>query len=189
MKRLLLALALAGVTGNAVAAEAIGRLFFTPAERAQLDNARVQKQRPATKTEEPTEQAPPQTLTYSGMVRRSDGRAVLWLNDRPVDAKEAMSSLSVSGVVRSDGAVVVRVPQSGKTVDLKVGQSVELGSGAVAERGARGVTPSAPTAKPAPEPERAPADADRKDGAAPGAPPPPAPGPAAQASEPPRPPR
>lgn len=157
--------------GSAAAAESLGKLFFTPAERALLDQARAQKQRPTVKIDEPTEPRVEQTsqvLTYSGMVRRSDGKSTLWINNRPVDEKEALSGLALSGRVRSDGAVTVRVPQTGRTVDLKVGQSVELNSGTVAE-GPRIATPvpvPAPKSTAAPD-SPVPATGERDAGAAP----------------------
>ena len=109
MKRTIALLLGLTIAGAAPAAETFGRFFFTPAERAQLDLARAQNRAPQPKPAEPAETAPaPQVLTYSGMVRRSDGKSVLWLNNRPVDEKEALSSLAVTGRVRSDGAVTVR---------------------------------------------------------------------------------
>src|SRR5712671_6088173 len=45
MRRLLMLCALVAVNA-ASTAQPLGRLFFTPAERAQLDQARSQKQRP-----------------------------------------------------------------------------------------------------------------------------------------------
>ena len=141
---------------HAMSAEALGRLFFTPAERQQLDQARLRKQTPVQAAEASPAPEPPQVLTYSGIVRRSDGKSVLWLNNQPVDEKEALSSHSVSGRIRNDGSVTVRVPQSGRTVDLKVGQSVELPSGNVAEAGPR-TAPKAPIADaPRKEPEKDP---------------------------------
>jgi len=147
----LLLLALAAMP--ATAAQQLGRLFFTPAERAQLDQARAQKQKPQPKAEEPAAPPAPQVVTYSGLVRRSDGKAVLWLNNRPVDEKEALSSLPVQGRVRKDGSVVVRVPQTGRTIDLKVGQTIELTSGAVAE--GKPEAPASAPPKAQAEPERA----------------------------------
>jgi hypothetical protein len=149
MKALVFLLLLAAAP-PAMSAEALGRLFFTPTERQQLDQARLRKPGPAQAAEAPPAPEPPQVLKYSGIVRRSDGKSVLWLNNRPVDEKEALSSHSVSGRIRNDGSVTVRVPQSGRTVDLKVGQSVELPSGNVAESGPR-TAPQAPAAEPAPK--------------------------------------
>lgn len=113
----------------------LGRLFYTPTERAQLDLARMQK-KPATQAAaaEPVEPPPvPQVVTYGGLVRRSDGRQMLWINNRLVDEKEALAGLSLKGKVRPDGAVTLQIPQSNATVDVKVGQSVEVYSGKVAE--------------------------------------------------------
>jgi hypothetical protein len=134
MKRAFVCLACLAFATGASAAE-IGRLFFTPAERAQLDVARTQKKTaaaaaaPAVEEETP----PPQVVTYGGLVRRSDGKSMLWLNDRLLDEKEALTGPALQGKVRPDGAVSLRTPQSGSSVEIKVGQSVELLSGKVAE--------------------------------------------------------
>lgn len=144
MKRVALSLALIAAASSPMAAEPFGKFFFTPAERAALDQARMQKQRPQTKAEAeaPAVPAAPQMLTYGGVVRRSDGRAVLWLNNRPVDEKEALSSYSVEGRVRPDGAVTVQIPGTRRSVELKAGQTVELGTGTVAEHQYRSAAPA-----------------------------------------------
>lgn len=154
MRRALLLIALAAFADPASAAQPLGRLFFTPAERAQLDVARTQKQRPpqvgsaetaATPAAPPAPPAP-QIITYSGIVRRNDGSAVLWLNNRPVDAKDALSGLAVKGRVRPDGTVTMQGPQPGTNIELKVGQRAELQTGRVGE---------ARPAPPPPKPEAA----------------------------------
>lgn len=127
----------------------LGRLFYTPSERAQLDLARMQKKPPTqAAAAEPVEQPPaPQVFTYGGLVRRSDGRQMLWINNRLVDEKEALAGMSLKGKVRPDGAVTLQVPNSSATVEVKVGQSVEVYSGKVAE-----------TRKPPPETSKPPAE-------------------------------
>ena len=133
------AIALVLAAGVADAAQPIGGLFFTPAERAQLDSARTAKRvaEPAAgaAASKPAEPPQPETqvITYSGIVRRSDGKSILWLNSRAVDEKEALSGLAVSGRVRPDGAVTLHVPNTGETIDLKVGQRAELQTGRVSE--------------------------------------------------------
>src|SRR5687767_14949009 len=91
----------------------LGRLFYTPAERAQLDIARMQRKptpAPASSSAEPAvPESAPQVVTYRGIVRRSDGRATLWINNRAVDEKEALSGLNLKGSVRPDGAVSLQV--------------------------------------------------------------------------------
>lgn len=123
-------------TRPAKSTQPLGRLFFTPDERAQLDVARTQKkptQLASTEEAPPAAPPPPQIVTYGGIVRRSDGRAMLWINNQLVDEKDALSALNVKGRVRADGAVTIQVPQSTATIDVKVGQSVEVHSGKVAE--------------------------------------------------------
>ena len=145
--------------------QAIGRLFFTPAERAQLDVARVQKKSAQVASAEPAPAAPPppQTVTYGGIVRRSDGKAMLWINNRLVEEKDALSALSLKGKVRPDGGVTLQVPDTGATIDMKVGQSVEVQSGRVAEtrRPDPDAKPPAADAKP-PGGDTKPAAADVK---------------------------
>ena len=170
MRRVLLALAGAALSAGAYAAQPqapespagapqaaataaraappLGRLFFSPGERAQLDIARLQKKPTTTAVPQAVEAAPaPQIVTYGGIVRRSDGRRMLWLNNRLVDEREALAGLSLKGKVKPDGAVTLQ-SESGASVEVKVGQTVELYSGKVAE-----------TRKPAPETVKPPADA------------------------------
>ena len=118
-----------------VSAAELGRLFFTPGERAQLDVARTQKEAPPQPAvAQPVEATPlPAIVNYGGIIRRSDGKSLLWINDRVAEEKEALGALSLKGVVRPDGAVTLQVPQTGGMIEVKVGQSVDLQSGHVAE--------------------------------------------------------
>jgi hypothetical protein len=155
----LLALALTQATS---AAQPMGRLFYTPAERAQLDAMRTQKPPPKqAAAAAPQEQPRPtsRTITYSGIVRRNDGKSTLWLNNKPVDEKDALSGLAVSGRVRPDGAVTFQNPETGARIDLKVGQRAELHTGRVGE--ARRDNPEAARKDEAPkaDPTRPAADA------------------------------
>ena len=135
--RLVLAGIVIALAAPAGAADApLGRLFFTPSQRASLDIARSQRTRATVATERIEEQVIepiPQTITYGGMVRRSDGRTTVWLNDRPVDERNAADAPTIIRRVRPDGAVTLEIPQSNRSIDLKVGQSVEVLSGSIGE--------------------------------------------------------
>lgn len=136
MRRLALACLIFLTAAPAAAADAsLGRLFFTPSQRASLDIARSQRTRATVATEQTQEQVllqpVPHTITYGGMVRRSDGRTTVWLNDRPVDDQKPGDGSAIIRRVRPDGAVTIEVPESSRRVDLKVGQSVEVLSGSV----------------------------------------------------------
>jgi len=135
------------------ATEPVGRLFFTPAQRASLDVARTQRARTSLASEQSEEAAPtPQTITYGGMVRRSDGKSTMWVNNRAIPDNEAATG-AIVGRVRADGGITLSLPQSGRSVDLKPGQSIELLSGVVEEGYSR--KPVASEAKPAAKPVEA----------------------------------
>lgn len=138
----------------APAQERLGRLFFTPAQRASLDVARSQRARTALATENTDQEAAPvpQTITYSGVLRRSDGKTTVWINNQPVHDRESAGAAAIVGRVRPDGSVTLQVPQSGRSVILKPGQSVELLSGAVEEGYSRRLEAPRPESKPAAKP-------------------------------------
>jgi hypothetical protein len=148
------ALAAALTSVPAPAQERLGRLFFTPAQRASLDVARSQRARAALSTEKPEQEAAPvpQTITYSGVLRRSDGKTTVWINNQPVNDRESAGAAAIVGRVRPDGSVTLQVPQSGRSVILKPGQSVELLSGAVEEGYSRKLEASRSEPKPAAKP-------------------------------------
>jgi len=131
MRRLaLLLLALYGAT--AVGAE-LGRLFFTPAQRATLDNARKQNVRTEIGNDNPdaASSALPQNIIVNGLVRRSDGKNTVWVNNRPITERQSSGVDVVTD--RNANRVKLTVPDSGHSVDLKVGQTLDLDSGAVEE--------------------------------------------------------
>ena len=148
------ALAAAAISVPAPAQERLGRLFFTPAQRASLDVARSQRARTALSTEKTEQEAAPvpQTITYSGVLRRSDGKTTVWINNQPVHDRQSAGAAAIVGRVRPDGSVTLQVPQSGRSVSLKPGQSVELLSGAVEEGYSRKLEAPRPEPKPAAKP-------------------------------------
>jgi hypothetical protein len=151
MRGFALTFALLLIADPVAAAEPLGRLFFTPAQRSSLDVARSQNTRVTVDTESTNEQAAPapEVLTYGGMVRRSDGKTTVWINNRALHEKETVGGTSIINRPRPDGSIRLQIPQSNRSVDLKVGQSVELLSGTIEENYAR----RAIAPKPEPKPE------------------------------------
>ena len=135
--RIILASLFAAVITPATAADQVlGRLFFTPSQRASLDVARSQRTRVTVATEQTQEvlQPVPQTITYDGMVRRSDGQSTVWINNHPVHGRNAPDAgPTVVRRVGPDGSVTLEVPRSNRQFDLKVGQSVEVLSGSIGD--------------------------------------------------------
>src|SRR5262245_4719478 len=117
---------------SAAASADLGRLFFTPAQRATLDSARKQKVRiEVSSDKEPAAEPVPQNVSVNGIVRRSDGKSTVWLNNRAITEKNA-EGLNVS-INRNDSRVKLSVPERGRSVDLKVGQTVDIVSGTIEE--------------------------------------------------------
>jgi hypothetical protein len=117
---------------TACAAE-LGRMFFTPAQRATLDNARKQNIRVeiGSDNEQPAAAPVPQNVSVNGLIRRSDGKSTIWLNNRIVNEQQASGMKAAIG--KNDNRVRLSVPESGRSVDLKVGQTVEIVSGTIEE--------------------------------------------------------
>jgi len=137
----------------AAADQTLGRLFFTPEQRAQLDSARRNRaQRPV--IEAAADEAPPAArVTYSGMVKRSDGRSTIWINNRPVHERAPGEAGAPRARVDEEGAASITLPQQQRSIRLKVGQTAELASGHVAESYARRPAPAAVEPPPAPAAE------------------------------------
>jgi len=134
MKRTVYTLVLAGLVAPAApAAEPLGRLFYTPAQRSQLDTARNQRSRTTVTTDQELSTPVPEVVTFDGAVRRSDGRSTVWINNRAIHDGRAPAGLPFSSRLRADGSVRLGVAQADRPVDLKVGQSVEIISGTIAE--------------------------------------------------------
>lgn len=126
--RLAATLVLALAAQCAQAADAgIGRIFYTPEQRVQLDSLRTQRIVATQVREEPA----PEVVTYQGIVRRSDGKATVWVNNAALSDAELRNGQSLVGSIGRDGQVVLQTPQA--AIRLKVGQSAELLSGQVNE--------------------------------------------------------
>jgi len=121
--------------------ESLGRLFFTPDERTNLDRARLSGG--STEPESASAQQL-ESLTLNGIVKRSNGKTTVWINnsaqnenDLPPGSKQQASKARLA-----DFPVLVQ--KTGKTVTLKVGQTLNIDSGEIRE----GYQPSAIKAQP-----------------------------------------
>ncbi|HYT47414.1 MAG TPA: hypothetical protein VEL04_03260 [Burkholderiales bacterium] len=122
---LLLALGLGGISG-ACNAQQLGRLFFTPEQRAALDarrKARVPDKPAAAAVASPT-------TRLDGYVKRSSGPSTVWVNGESL--LETAPEAPRIGVTRTnDGRVSVTVGESGARVGLKPGEILDRGTGEV----------------------------------------------------------
>jgi hypothetical protein len=93
-----------GSVGTGVAAADPGRLFFTPAQRAQLEAARAHDVTPSVPGQQTTSASAPAPLRYDGVVIRSDGRTTRWIDGKAQRDGSAVSGLK-PGQVRANGKV------------------------------------------------------------------------------------
>lgn len=126
---------------NSVPSQAgtLGRLFFTPLERAALDRQRYQSGTLSERADE--EPLPMESITLNGHIRRSGGKSTVWLNGKPVQVNGAPQTVGISD--KAAGEIAIRTPESGRTYPLKVGQTLTPGSGEV-----RDLYPSVPGTHP-----------------------------------------
>jgi len=111
-----LALTLLCLTAPAAAQE-LGRLFFTPQQRQDLDRRRA-----TNRAEEEAPQIREGPLTLEGHLQRSSGRTTTWINGVPQYDSHASP----------DPARVTVVPNEGESgVSLSIGQTYERSSGEV----------------------------------------------------------
>lgn len=83
----------------------LGRLFYTPAQRTQLEDARARKVTRVGDTRKPADPvAAPAPQRFDGVVIRSDGAATRWVNGQPEVGASSVPGLK-PGQVRADGKV------------------------------------------------------------------------------------
>ena len=125
MSRLALCLA-ALVAAPALQAQELGRLFFTPDQRAALDARR--KARVPDKPAAATVVSP--TTRLDGYVQRSQGPSTVWVNGEGL-LESSPEAPRIGVTRREDGRVSVPVGESGARVGLRPGETLDRGSGEV----------------------------------------------------------
>lgn len=114
-----------GVAQDLLAAD-LGRLFFDPQQRAELERLRLQPPRvtppPRQIVDAPVvARQPPKDVTLNGYITRSGGRSTVWINDQPTNAGHAMAT---------SAPLPVPFGEAGRRVEIKVGQSFSEEGGA-----------------------------------------------------------
>ena len=136
MRCVLVIALLAGAAAPAFGQEPpLGRLFLTPDQRAALDNARrnrIRAEALAATAEKKPKIPLSRTVTINGVVNRSDGESTVWINGQPTGGETA-DGMRVIVTPGSDSSVVLREPEKGRQIRLKVGQRADVLSGRIEE--------------------------------------------------------
>lgn len=120
------AAALLGAAG--AGAQELGRLFFTPEQRAALD-AQRRSRVPDKPAATPVAESP--LTRVDGAVRRTGGKSTVWVNHEAIP--EGSQPDGVRVVTREPGAGRVSLPsgEGAQRLELRVGESLDRGSGEV----------------------------------------------------------
>jgi hypothetical protein len=123
MRALLLSVFFAGIVPE-VSSQELGRLFFTPEQRAALDARRKARvpDRPAVMSVSPT-------TRLDGYVKRSGGRSTVFING---DAMlEGTADAPVVDPERRGGRLPVPAGEGGQRVELRPGEVLDRSTGQV----------------------------------------------------------
>ncbi|HET7364723.1 MAG TPA: hypothetical protein VFJ70_14240 [Burkholderiales bacterium] len=121
MNRAIALLALTLAVGAAEAQE-LGRLFFTPEQRAALD-----ARRKARLPDNPVSVAARPVTRVDGFVKRSTGPSTIWINGEWTTE----SSPEAPRITEPSPSVSVTVGETGGRVRLKPGETLDRGNGEV----------------------------------------------------------
>jgi len=129
MKPVALVTLVLGLAGTAVpgGAQELGRLFFTPEQRAALDarrKARIPDKPAAVVVESPT-------TRLDGYVRRSAGRSTVWVNGEPTPEGTQPEGLRLRPSAADPGRFSVTVGEGERAFDLRIGEKLDRGTGEV----------------------------------------------------------
>ena len=95
------------IAATACRAESLGRLFFSPEQRVQLEYSNLEGSDSGNSA---------RTLTVNGIVQKHGGKRTAWINGVPQQAGNSDE--------HSPGSLPIKVPGSSKSVKVKVGQKV-----------------------------------------------------------------
>ena len=117
----------------ALAAEPIGRLFTSPAERNNLDYLRQTKKKliaPVTIDAAETVKAPeaspivlPDAVNLQGYVKRNDGKqGTVWVNNQALQENSGNKEVQVGRLSEGSDRVPLKLSANGRRLNLKAGQ-------------------------------------------------------------------
>ncbi len=144
MKRLMLKvsiLSLVFYSQPILAADSLGRLFTSPAERSNLDQLRQTKKKLIAPTivDAPTdtEVSPvvlPEAVNLQGYVKRNDGKdGTVWVNDQALQENSHNQDVAVGKLSEGSNRVPIKLTGNGKYLNLKAGQVYDPETGRVRE--------------------------------------------------------
>ena len=118
MRYFLFILLLALFTARSTQAGSLGRLFFTPEQRTQLEHEHTRTATAATRNATAEDGSSSSVLTVNGIVQKKGGGRTVWIN--------GVAQSAGNSDEHSPEALPVSVPGQSHPVKLKVGQKLIL---------------------------------------------------------------
>ena len=116
------------VAAPAAQGQELGRLFLTPEQRAALD-ARRKARVPDKPAAVPVVESP--TTRIDGAVRRAPGKSTVWVNGEAIQEGGQPESVRVLPRQPTPGRVSISVGEAEQRFDLRIGETLDRGSGEV----------------------------------------------------------
>ncbi|MBD8526003.1 hypothetical protein [Pseudomarimonas arenosa] len=111
--------------------EQLGRLFFSPEQRTDIERTRSQPIDSAaggSQSEVPVlTEAPPALIRFDGIAHRPQRSAVIWINGRALEEESALYRYRL----HIDAGALVLTDQTGQRFRLSVGQLFDMDRGAI----------------------------------------------------------
>ena len=135
----------------ASAAQPIGRLFTSPAERSNLDYLRQTKKKliapviidASAETIYAPAPAPivlPEAVNLQGYVKRNDGKqGTVWVNDKALQENSSNKEVQIGKMSEGSNHVPIKLSANGRRLNLKAGQVYDPESNRVREARNHGV--------------------------------------------------
>jgi hypothetical protein len=123
-----IALVLGAIAGAGAQAQELGRLFFTPEQRAALD-ARRKARVPDKPAAVPVTESP--VTRVNGAVQRGGGKSTVWVNGEMIPEDAQVDGARVAPRSANSGRVSIPAGESPQRYDLRVGESLDRGNGVV----------------------------------------------------------
>ena len=135
----------------AIAAQPIGRLFTSPAERSNLDYLRQTKKKliapviidASAETIYAPAPAPivlPEAVNLQGYVKRNDGKqGTVWVNDKALQENSSNKEVQIGKMSEGSNHVPIKLSANGRRLNLKAGQVYDPENNRVREARNHGV--------------------------------------------------
>ena len=148
---LILLIVTAFKTITVTAAEPIGRLFTSPAERNNLDYLRQTKKKliapviidasaEAIYAPAPAPIVLPEAVNLQGYVKRNDGKqGTVWVNDKALQENSGNKEVQVGKLSEDSNRVPIKLSANGRRLNLKAGQVYDPENNRVREARNQGV--------------------------------------------------